>query len=77
MNIIVADYGPGIPEEDRERVLKRFVRLDKSRSLPGTGLGLSLVAAVTHLHGGTLTLSDNQPGLKATIKLPAIEEQQN
>lgn len=77
VNIIVADYGPGIPEEDRERVLKRFVRLDKSRSLPGTGLGLSLVAAVTHLHGGTLTLSDNQPGLKATIKLPAIEEQQN
>lgn len=73
VRIIVADYGPGIPEQDRGRVLKRFVRLDKSRSLPGTGLGLSLVAAVTHLHGGKLILEDNNPGLKAIIQLPAIK----
>lgn len=69
-DIIVADSGPGIPAQDRERVLKRFVRLEASRSLPGSGLGLSLAAAVARLHGGSLTLSDNQPGLKATLSLP-------
>jgi signal transduction histidine kinase len=68
--IVVADRGPGVPAEDRERVFKRFVRLEASRSQPGSGLGLSLVAAVTRLHGGVLTLSDNHPGLKATLSLP-------
>ncbi len=68
--IIVSDHGPGIPEEDKERVLKRFVRLEKSRSLPGSGLGLSLVAAVAQLHDGHLKLEDNDPGLKAIIQLP-------
>ncbi|NJM33364.1 MAG: HAMP domain-containing histidine kinase [Rhodomicrobium sp.] len=71
--IVVADRGPGVPAEDRERVFKRFVRLEASRSQPGSGLGLSLVAAVTRLHGGTLTLSDNAPGLKATLSLPLKE----
>jgi signal transduction histidine kinase len=51
-------------------VLKRFVRLETSRSQPGSGLGLSLVAAVARLHGGSLVLSDNAPGLKATLMLP-------
>ena len=52
IEIAVADNGPGIAPADRERVLKRFVRLEKSRTEPGTGLGLSLVQAVARLHGG-------------------------
>jgi len=67
----VADNGPGIPESERERVTERFVRLEESRSRPGAGLGLSLVSAVAHLHGGTLELSDNEPGLRAVLRLPA------
>ena len=66
----VADNGPGIPENDRERVLQRFVRLEASRSQPGSGLGLSLVAAVARLHHGTLELGDGKPGLVVTIRLP-------
>lgn len=69
--ISVGDRGPGIPASDRERVLKRFVRLEESRTLPGTGLGLSLVAAVARLHGGELVLEDNEPGLRAVLRLPA------
>ena len=68
--LIVADNGPGIPEADRARALERFVRLEQSRSLPGSGLGLSLAAAVARLHGGDLTLGDNAPGLKSIIALP-------
>ena len=68
--ITVADDGPGISSADRVRVMERFVRLDKSRSLPGTGLGLSLVAAVARLHGGELRLEDNNPGLKAVLSFP-------
>lgn len=68
--IVVADRGPGIPAGDRERVLKRFVRLEASRTRPGTGLGLSLVAAVARLHGGTLRLADNDPGLRVVLTLP-------
>jgi signal transduction histidine kinase len=66
----VADNGPGIPAGDRERVLQRFVRLEKSRSQPGSGLGLSLVAAVVRLHNGTIELGDANPGLVVTIRLP-------
>jgi hypothetical protein len=66
----VADAGPGIPEGDRAHAVERFVRLEQSRSLPGSGLGLSLVSAVAHLHYGQLRLEDNAPGLKATIILP-------
>ena len=69
--ISVGDDGPGIPAPDRERVTKRFVRLDSSRSTPGTGLGLSLVAAIAELHGGHVELLDNHPGLKVEIRLPA------
>ncbi|MCW5688699.1 MAG: HAMP domain-containing protein [Pseudolabrys sp.] len=68
--LTVADNGPGIPEADRARALERFVRLEQSRSLPGSGLGLSLAAAVARLHGGELTLADNAPGLKSIIALP-------
>ncbi|MGI9406789.1 MAG: ATP-binding protein [Hyphomicrobiaceae bacterium] len=68
--IIVADNGPGIPQDERERVLKRFVRLEESRSRPGSGLGLSVVSAVARLHGGALKLEDNEPGLRAVLLLP-------
>jgi signal transduction histidine kinase len=68
--LIVADQGPGIPEAMRDRVVERFVRLDQSRTVPGSGLGLSLAAAVARLHGGTLKFEDNAPGLKAIIALP-------
>ncbi len=64
--VSVADSGPGIPAKDREAVLKRFYRLEKHRSTPGNGLGLSLVAAVAQLHSSTLTLGDNHPGLVVT-----------
>lgn len=68
----VADSGPGIPEEDRERVLQRFVRLDSSRNAPGTGLGLSLVAAVARMHNATLELGDAKPGLRITLRFPLV-----
>jgi len=68
--LTVADRGPGIAESDRGRVVERFVRLEQSRSQPGSGLGLSLASAVARLHGGELTLEDNHPGLKSVIALP-------
>jgi signal transduction histidine kinase len=68
--LTVSDHGPGIPESMRTRVIERFVRLEQSRSVPGSGLGLSLVSAVAHLHGGELKLEDNMPGLRAVIALP-------
>jgi signal transduction histidine kinase len=73
--LTVTDSGPGIPEPMREKVLERFVRLEESRSLPGSGLGLSLAAAVARLHGGALRLEDNAPGLRAVIDLPRGEVQ--
>jgi signal transduction histidine kinase len=68
----VCDHGNGIPESERGRVIERFVRLDESRSKPGNGLGLSLVAGVANLLDGKLILSDNRPGLRAELWLPAI-----
>jgi signal transduction histidine kinase len=70
IDLTVADSGPGIDTADRTRVVERFVRLEASRNSPGTGLGLSLVAAVARLHRARLTLDDNNPGLKATISFP-------
>lgn len=70
VRISVADAGVGIPSEDRARVLERFVRLDQSRSKPGSGLGLSLVASVAKLHGGSFHLEDANPGLLAVVELP-------
>jgi len=66
----VADDGIGIPAADRERVLQRFVRLEQSRSEPGSGLGLSLAAAVARLHHGAIELGDGNPGLVVTLRLP-------
>jgi signal transduction histidine kinase len=70
IEISVGDRGPGIAPIDRERVQERFVRLENSRSRPGSGLGLSLTAAVARLHKGTLRFEDNAPGLKAVLSLP-------
>ncbi|WP_407275758.1 ATP-binding protein [Halothiobacillus sp. DCM-1] len=71
ITLTVSDNGPGIPDAaDRLRVLERFVRLDAARSTPGSGLGLSLVRAAMHEHGGQVTLEDNHPGLKVVLILP-------
>jgi signal transduction histidine kinase len=67
----VTDHGPGIPENERQHAMERFVRLDSSRSLPGSGLGLSLASAVATLHNGELRLGDAHPGLVATLVIPA------
>ena len=85
VEIAIIDDGPGIPSWDRERVKERFVRLDKSRSLPGSGLGLSLVEAVADLHRAEFRMSDNEdlpavedggnpdrPGLRAALMFPKI-----
>ena len=70
ITLAVADRGPGIAENDRRRAVERFVRLEQSRSEPGSGLGLSLASAVARLHGGELRLEDNRPGLRSVISLP-------
>lgn len=70
IQLIVADHGPGISDADRNRAIERFVRLESSRTRPGSGLGLSLVAAVARLHSGSLILEDNAPGLRAVLTLP-------
>jgi signal transduction histidine kinase len=67
----VADDGPGVPEEERAKVLRRLYRLERSRTTPGNGLGLSMVAAIAELHGATLTLADNAPGLTVSVAFPA------
>src|SRR5690606_26800470 len=72
VRIEVSDRGPGIPEAERGHVLERFVRLESSRSRPGFGLGLSLASAVARLHGGTLRLEDNAPGLRVVLSLPSL-----
>lgn len=69
----VSDDGPGIPDEEHSRVFRRFYRLERSRSTPGNGLGLSLVAAICNLHGATLEMLDNKPGLKIVIHFPNTE----
>lgn len=71
VRIVVADNGPGIPEAERKRVLERFVRLEESRSEPGSGLGLALVNAVARLHDGQFRIEDNAPGVRAVLELPA------
>lgn len=68
IDIIVADSGPGIPTDEHDTVRQRFYRLERSRSTPGSGLGLSLVNAVAHLHHAKLLLEDNAPGLRAALR---------
>lgn len=70
VELMVADPGPGIPADQRENVLQRFVRLESSRGSPGSGLGLSLVNAVARLHDGEVLLEDNEPGLRVRLRLP-------
>lgn len=65
---VVADNGPGIPQSERARVLHRFYRCERSRSSPGSGLGLSLVAAIAKYHNATLSITDNHPGLRVTLR---------
>ncbi len=74
IELAVADRGPGINAEDRVRVLERFVRLESSRTRPGSGLGLSLANAIAKLHGGILDIRDNDPGLKVVAVLPRETE---
>jgi signal transduction histidine kinase len=68
--LVVADNGPGVPEEERTRIFERFYRLDAARTTPGDGLGLSLVAAVAELHGLTIVAADNEPGLRIVLEMP-------
>jgi signal transduction histidine kinase len=70
--LAVADLGPGIPADERKSVLKRFYRLERSRSSEGNGLGLSLVAAVARLHGARLDMEDNHPGLRIALRFPPL-----
>lgn len=80
IEISVTDTGPGIPSEDRTRVLERFVRLDRSRHKPGVGLGLSLVHAIAEVHSATLSLDDGPgavsgdgPGLRIALTFPKLK----
>ncbi|NOZ37618.1 MAG: HAMP domain-containing protein [Gammaproteobacteria bacterium] len=68
--ISISDSGPGIPENERQQVFQRFYRLEKSRTTPGSGLGLSLVDAVAKIHGMSVKLEDNQPGLRVECEFP-------
>ena len=68
MVVVVSDSGPGIPAEERGRVFRRFYRLERSRSTPGSGLGLSLVEAIAALHQVGIQLTDNRPGLRVTLR---------
>ena len=65
--LTVADDGPGVPAEDIEKIFQPFYRADAARASPGTGLGLSLVAAIAELHGLACSASDNRPGLRVTL----------
>lgn len=68
IEVVLADNGPGIPAEERENVLRRFYRLEASRTMPGSGLGLSLAAAIAALHDVPLQLDDNRPGLRVRLR---------
>lgn len=70
--VSVADDGPGIPASEFQPVFNRFYRLERSRGVPGNGLGLSLVAAVAHLHAAQISLAGNHPGLKVTLFFPTV-----
>ncbi|WAP71054.1 sensor histidine kinase [Jiella pelagia] len=71
IHLCVADNGPGVPFEERDRIFRRLHRLDRSRTTSGSGLGLALVAAIAELHDGRVEALDNGPGLRVRIELPA------
>lgn len=75
VRIVVGDTGPGVPAGERENVLRRLYRLERSRTTPGSGLGLSLVAAIVEMHDGELTLEDNAPGLRVVITMKTTKAQ--
>ena len=75
VTLTVEDSGPGILAGDRERATQRFFRGEQARQTPGSGLGLALVEAVAHLHGGSLALEDAAPGLRAVLRLPLHQAQ--
>jgi signal transduction histidine kinase len=68
--LTVTDTGPGVPVEARQQIFRRFFRLEASRSIPGSGLGLSLVEAVARLHDMVITVSDNAPGTRIRLAFP-------
>ncbi len=70
VDLSVSDTGPGIPAAERDLVLRRLYRLDRSRTTPGNGLGLSLVASIAQVHGAELTLAEADPGLRVTLSFP-------
>ncbi|WP_424990580.1 ATP-binding protein [Fluviibacterium sp. S390] len=72
VTLSVADDGPGIPTQERDKVLRRLYRLEQSRTTPGSGLGLSLVAVIADLHDARLELGDNHPGLIVKLAFPAV-----
>ena len=72
VELCIADTGPGIPLDETDKVTQRFYRLERSRSTPSSGLGLSLVNAIAHLHSAQLLLEDNTPGLKAILRFETI-----
>lgn len=72
LHVVIADSGPGVPSTERDKIFRRFYRVEASRGEhPGNGLGLSLVQAVIHLHSGSISVGDNQPGLRVSVRLPA------
>ena len=73
-SLSIIDSGPGIPSPERQKVFKRFYRLEQSRNTPGNGLGLSLVAAVANLHGCRIEMADNAPGLRIDLHFPPVRE---
>ncbi len=70
--ISVGDDGPGIPENDREKIFRRLYRVESSRTTPGTGLGLSLVKAISDLHCGNIVVCDNQPGVRFELRFKQV-----
>jgi len=76
VEVVVADDGPGIPTNDRDRIFERFLRLDDARTphVAGTGLGLAIAREITQAHGGTLTVEDNEPGGRFVMRLPRGKE---
>ena len=73
IRIRIADDGPGIPADFQPKAFDRFSRMEASRTSPGSGLGLSLVRAIAHLHDGNVSIEDGRPGLVVTLELPVDE----
>jgi signal transduction histidine kinase len=77
VELVVADSGPGIAAAERDKVFRRLYRVEKSRTTPGSGLGLSLVKAIVDLHGASIALDDNHPGLAVNVRFPAAPRHTN